>query len=376
MSVSAEPVGSEPGLTDQLVGEGQRLRAWLQARGEPAYRLHQMRRWLFQGRAESYEGMTDLPARLRQALTRQLPFWTMHVATHRKAADGTEKLLLRASRGGAVECVLLRDGGRRTVCLSTQVGCAMGCVFCASGLDGWQRNLSPGEILEQVLRLQHLLPASERLTHVVAMGMGEPLANLPHLLQALDWIHRPEGLNVSARRVTISTVGLPAGIRRLARHPVPYHLAVSLHAPTDKLRQALVPVARTTPLREVLAAVDAYFEATGRRVTFEYVLLAGVNDGEAEARGLARLLVGRRALVNLIPYNPVDGLPFRTPSRSQVARFRAVLEQSGLTVRIRRRRGETIDAACGQLRRAQYPTRPAVLPAGGPRSGTLDPASG
>jgi 23S rRNA (adenine2503-C2)-methyltransferase len=248
--------------------------------------------------------------------------------------------------------VLLRQGPqRRTICISTQVGCAMGCVFCASGLDGVVRNLTTGEIVEQMLRLDRLLGQDERLSHIVVMGMGEPLANLDHLLPALDEATNPQGLGIGARRITISTVGIPAAIRRLAEKDLQYHLAVSLHAADDELRNQLVPVNAKIGLEAILEAADDYFAATGRRLTFEYVLLGGVNDRPSDARKLAALLRDRTALVNVIPYNPVAGLPYQTPAPEAVSRFTSILEQSGIAIRVRRRKGDKINAACGQLRR-------------------------
>jgi 23S rRNA (adenine2503-C2)-methyltransferase len=277
--------------------------------------------------------------------------WTTQIARHSQADDGTEKLLLQLDDGGRIECVLLRDGLRRSICISTQVGCGMGCVFCASGLDGVVRNLTAGEIVEQMLRLQQLLPAEERLSHIVVMGMGEPLANLDRLLAALDEAHRPDGLGISARRITISTVGLPPAMDRLTQTRCQYHLAVSLHAPNDTLRDQLVPVNKKIGLQKVLAAADRYFEASGRRLTFEYVLLAGLNDQPQHARQLAALLRGRPALLNVIPYNPVSDLPYQTPAPPVQKRFREILEQAGINVQFRERKGDKISAACGQLRR-------------------------
>jgi 23S rRNA (adenine2503-C2)-methyltransferase len=227
----------------------------------------------------------------------------------------------------------------------------MGCVFCASGLDGVDRNLTTGEIIEQMLRLQCLLPADERLSHLVVMGMGEPLANLDRLLPALHEATRSDGLGISARRITISTVGIPAAMNRLAQDGARYQLAVSLHAPNDNLRTRLVPVNKNIGLQSILSASDRYFSASGRRLTFEYVLLADVNDRPEHARQLARLLRGRPALLNVIPYNPVAGLPYRTPGRSAVRQFREILESANLTVKFRQRKGDEINAACGQLRR-------------------------
>jgi 23S rRNA (adenine2503-C2)-methyltransferase len=227
----------------------------------------------------------------------------------------------------------------------------MGCVFCASGLEGVTRNLTTGEIVEQMLRLQRLLQPEERLSHIVVMGMGEPLANLNALLPALDEASRDDGLGISHRRITISTVGLPKAMRRLAQTQPHYRLAVSLHAPNDELRRQIVPVSDKIPLADILAEADNYFERSGRRLTFEYVLLADVNDSVAHAHELATLLAGRTAMVNVIPYNPVAGLPYRTPSLSAQRAFRQTLERHGVSVRFRHRKGDAIDAACGQLRR-------------------------
>lgn len=341
-------------LLDQT---SEQLRDWLAQRHLPAYRAAQIRRWLFAERADGFDQMTDLARPLRSQLAEAFAIWTTQVAAHRKAADGAEKLLLELSDGHRVECVLLRDDkDHRTACISTQVGCAMGCVFCASGLDGVARNLTTGEIVEQLLRLQRLLPEGERLTHIVVMGMGEPLANLDRLLPALETANRADGLGIGARRITISTVGLVPGIRRLADLHCQYHLAVSLHAPNDELRNRIVPTNRKIGVGKILEAADEYFAKTGRRVTFEYVLLADLNDQPEHARQLAALLKGRPALVNLIPYNPVAGLPYRTPKPAATARFVEILERGGLSVAIRYRKGDRIDAACGQLRRSVAPS--------------------
>jgi 23S rRNA (adenine2503-C2)-methyltransferase len=295
--------------------------------------------------------MTDLPQTLRNELATDFSLWTSTVARHTQADDGTEKLLLTLADGGQIECVLLRDETRRTICISTQVGCGMGCVFCASGLEGLARNLTTGEIVEQMLRLQLLLAPEERLSHIVVMGMGEPLANLDNLLAALDEATRDDGLGISARRITISTVGLTKAMRRLAETKPRYRLAVSLHAPNDELRQKIVPVADKIPLADVLAEADRYFDRSGRQLTFEYVLLAGINDSTAQAAELATILAGRTAMLNVIPYNPVAGLPYSTPSPAAQRAFRQTLESRGVNVHFRHRKGDAIDAACGQLRR-------------------------
>ncbi len=339
-----------PHLFDDIDGQ---LAEWCSARKLPAFRQRQIRRWLFEGRAGEFAEMSDLSQALRNELTESFTLWTSNVAKHTTADDGTEKLLLSLGGGGQIECVLLRDKVRRTLCISTQVGCGMGCVFCASGLDGVDRNLTTGEILEQVLLLQRLLDPQERLSHIVVMGMGEPLANLPALLPALEHIARDDGLGISHRRITISTVGLPKAIRKLADLDTRYRLAISLHAPNDELRNQIVPVNDKMPLAEILAAADYYFDRSGRRLTFEYVLLAGLNDRPEHAHQLVRLLAGRTALVNVIPYNPVMGLPYQTPSIESQHAFRSILEAGGLAVRFRHRKGDKINAACGQLRRSQ-----------------------
>ncbi len=329
------------------------LREWFTGQGLPGYRAGQVRKWLFQKRAESFDRMTDLSAELRSRLAEEFQIWTTKIDRHRESADGSEKLLLALHDDERIECVLLRDDKQHcTVCISSQVGCAMGCAFCATGIDGVVRNLTGGEIIEQMLQLQRLLKPEERLSHVVVMGMGEPLLNLDAVLMGLEAAVSRDGLGIGVRRVTISTVGIPDGIRRLARENCPYHLAVSLHAPDDALRNELVPANRGFGIAAVLAAADEYFERTGRRVTFEYVLLAGINDRPEHARQLVQLLRGRPSLVNLIPYNPVEGLPYRTPAPAVTAQFAEVLTQGGLETAIRYRKGDRISAACGQLRRS------------------------
>lgn len=301
--------------------------------------------------------MSDLPKTLRRDLESEFRLWTASVAAHQQSDDGTEKLLFQLADGGRIECVLLREDDRRSICVSSQVGCAMGCVFCASGLDGVDRNLSSGEILEQMLRLQRLLPEDERLSHIVMMGMGEPLANLDSVLSALEVARDPKGLGISPRRITVSTVGLPKSIDRLAEYSTPFNLAISLHAPRNDLRDKLVPVNAKIGIADILAAADRYFQATGRRLTFEYVLLAGVNDSPQCAQQLVQLLRGRVSMLNVIPYNPVAGLPYKTPSTKDITVFRNILVDGGINVMFRQRKGDGIDAACGQLRRNRQETQ-------------------
>jgi 23S rRNA (adenine2503-C2)-methyltransferase len=329
------------------------LAAYCADRSLPGFRTHQIREWLFKKRAADWQEMTNLPKALRNELAADLRLWSTQIIKHTKSEDGTEKLLLGLADGGQVECVLLRDRVRRTICVSTQVGCGMGCVFCASGLDGVDRNLTSGEIVEQMLRLQLLLTEQEHLSHIVVMGMGEPLANLDALLPALEEAHRADGLDISARRITVSTVGLPKAIDRLSELNSKYRLAISLHAPNDEIRDQLVPVNNRIGMQSILEAADRYFSQSGRRLTFEYVLLADINDEPQHAEQLATVLAGREALLNVIPYNPVTGLPFRTPTMERQLLFRKILERRGLRVRFRHRKGDDIDAACGQLRRSQ-----------------------
>ncbi len=338
------------------------FQSWLQVQGQPGLRARQVRRWLIAGRARSFEEMTDLPRALRQRLGEDFSPLGSRIERQLLSSDGTEKLLLRLADHHLIECVLLKEADRRTVCISTQVGCGMGCVFCASGLEGVVRNLSSSEILEQLLHARNLLPADERLTHVVVMGMGEPLANLENLMEALAVACSPEGLGLSARHVTVSTVGLPTRIRQFAEMGKAYHLAVSLHAPNDELRCRIVPTNDKIGIAAILEAADFFYQKTGRQVTYEYVLLRDLNDGPQQAAELARLLRGRQAHVNLIPFNPVAGLPYRRLTQQALTDFVAILRRAGLSVKVRKRKGADIEAACGQLRRSALPSSAAELP--------------
>lgn len=333
-----------------------KLKDWMNRRKHPAFRTPQVYQWLFEKRVNDFDAMTNLPQSLRELLASSFNVFTTTIANHSVSDDGTEKLLLRLHDGALVECVLLREEHRRTICVSSQVGCAMGCVFCASGLDGVARNLTAGEILEQMLQLQRLLPADERLSHIVMMGMGEPLANLDNVLQALSFASSPDGLGISNRRITISTVGLPAAIQRLSRLDCKYQLAVSLHAPNDELRNQLVPVNDKIGISALMAAADQYFDSSRRKLTFEYVLLSGINDQAEHAHQLSQLLKSRTVLLNVIPYNPVDGLPYKTPSNRAIRQFKEIIQSAGIEIRFRQRKGDKINAACGQLRRQQLVT--------------------
>lgn len=323
---------------------------WLATAGEQKFRQKQIHRWMIQRRIQSFDEMTDLSAALRKKLATEFRFSSFQQVGHQIASDRTEKLLLKLHDGELVECVLMRDPGRRTVCISTQVGCAMGCVFCASGLLGVKRDLTAAEIFEQVLVLHRLMKDDEKITNVVVMGIGEPLANYNNLMAALDVLTSEDGLGLGARRITVSTVGLPKKIREFARCGKQFNLAVSLHAPNDELRTEIVPVNKGIGIQELLAASDDFFQVTGRRVSYEYVLLSGVNDQPEHAEELARLMRGRNVHVNLIPMNGVSELVMTAPGEPLTRKFCAILEGRGIPATVRKRKGADIDAACGQLR--------------------------
>ncbi len=319
--------------------------------GEPRYRGRQLARWLYHHRAASVAAMTDLPEGLRARLADAATLSRLRVIARAEASDGsTTKFLIALHDGGTIETVLMRyDDGRRTVCASTQVGCGMACTFCATGLAGLTRNLSAGEIVEQVLLVSH--ESGERATHVVFMGMGEPLANYAATLRAVRLLNAPYGPRIGMRSMTISTVGLVPQIRRLAHERLQLTLAISLHAPTDDLRTQLVPINLRWPIAELMAAAREYVGITGRRVTFEYVLMGGVNDRPDHARALAALLAGGGMHLNVIPWNPVYGLQYQRPSVQAVHRFAGLVRAGGVPATVRIERGVDIDAACGQLRR-------------------------
>ncbi|HYM92220.1 MAG TPA: 23S rRNA (adenine(2503)-C(2))-methyltransferase RlmN [bacterium] len=326
--------------------------------GEPRYRGRQVARWLYVRGAESVEAMTDLPQAFRDRLAEGARIGRLTVRQTQDAPDGSAtKYLVALEDGQMIECVRMRfDDGRRSACISTQAGCAMGCAFCATGLGGFARNLSAAEILGQFLLIR--AHGRRRLTNVVFMGMGEPLANYDATVRAVRILAAPYGMGIGMRHITVSTVGLVPQIRRLAKERLQMTLAVSLHAPTDALRDRLVPVNRRYPLADLMAACREYVEATGRRLTFEYVLIDGVNDGPQEARALVRLLGGVRCHVNLIPLNPVAGIPFVRPPIPRVRAFAAALRTAGMAVTVRIERGGEIQAACGQLRLADGLGRP------------------
>ena len=366
------------------------LEALVAEAGEPPYRARQLSHWLDDRRQPDPRAMTNLPRSLRARLSERFAGAGLTLDRHQAGDDGwTHKLLFRLPGGDAVESVLMfykrgglrpprspqdpmveddwegGSGGRATVCISTQAGCAMGCTFCATGQFGFTRHLSVGEIVEQVARVSTMLPelrpgpgAPDHLTNVVFTGMGEPFANADAVWGAAYRLH--QGFGLSARAITISTVGLVPGIRRAAAEPLRVNLAVSIHAADDATRDRLVPVNRSWPIAELLDAVGDYVAATRRRVSFEYALMAGVNDDLEQAARLGRLLAplrvpgsgGHAAHVNLIPYNPTPGTGFSPPSRAAVRRFRDTVAASGVPVSVRANRGVGIDAACGQLRTA------------------------
>jgi 23S rRNA (adenine2503-C2)-methyltransferase len=323
--------------------------------GQPSYRGQQLFEALWRRGVEDYDQAASLPKELRRQLAAAWPLERAAVERVQTAADGTEKLLVRLSDGERVETVLLPHPYGTSVCVSTQVGCAMGCRFCASGLFGRRRQLAAGEMLEQVrLAAARAAGQGRRITHVDLMGIGEPLDNYAQTVRFLRLVHHPRGFAISYRRITVSTSGLVPRIHALAREGLPVTLAISLHAPRDDLRTRLMPVNRAYPLAALLAAAAEYFRASRRRITFEYALLAGVNDGEREARELVdclRALPPQACHVNLIPWNPVPEHPFRPSPPEAVRRFLRIVQAAGISCTIRKELGQAIDAACGQLRR-------------------------
>jgi 23S rRNA (adenine2503-C2)-methyltransferase len=319
----------------------ERLHDTLAAAGEPAFRARQVWRWTATG-APGYDAMTDLPAGLRARLAEEVPFSTLRLVREAHAKDGTVKALFHTHDGRAVEAVLMRyRDGRRSVCVSSQSGCPLTCTFCATGSMRFGRNLTASEILDQVLHFRR----TEPLDHLVYMGMGEPMMNLDHVLEAA---RRLPDLGITHRRTGISTVGWVPGIRRLTEQEMPIRLALSLHAPEDALRSRIMPVNDRYPLAEVLDACAAFYARRRRQVFIEYVMLAGVNDHYAQAVQLAELLDPRIYKLNLIPYNPT-GSVYEGSGRGAIDAFRAALEEHGLRATVRLTRGRDIDAACGQL---------------------------
>lgn len=341
----------------------------LAAAGQPAYRAQQVVHWLYEKRAGSFAEMTNLPAALRSRLETEFTFEKLETLRVLGSEDTTRKFLFRLADGNLIESVLIpaspalygEASDRRTLCVSTQVGCAYGCKFCASGLDGWSRNLTPAEIVEQVLRAEEL--SGERVSNLVFMGMGEPLANFAHLMQAIAILNAPWGVGIGARQITISTSGLAPQIRELADQPRQVRLAVSLHGARDEVRQQIMPVNRKYPLATLLEACEYYVSRKKQRITFEYILIDQVNDSDEDAAALVRAARRIGAKVNCIPYNTVEGLTWQRPSEERQDAFMAILDQAGITATLRREKGHDISAACGQLRRQNLPATAALDPA-------------
>jgi 23S rRNA (adenine2503-C2)-methyltransferase len=345
------------------------LRQWFEQQKLPPFRADQILKWVYQKGVADLDKMTDLSKDLRDALRGKMDVFRSTIVRDSRAKDGVIKLLLEFPSiqlpaeatqpaidnppPAQVECVMIPQEDRRTACLSTQAGCPVGCVFCASGMHGLQRNLKSGEIVEQLLRLQAALGPQKRMTHVVIMGMGEPLANFDATVDAIYTINEKWGFGLGARHITVSTVGIPQRIRELADHNLQLNLAISLHAPTDALRRELIPWASHFTIKEIFDAARYYFDITGREITLEYVMLAGINDHMTQAHQLAKVAKMIRCSVNLIPFNPVEGLEYKRPSVDQVYAFQEVLREAGVRCKVRKSRGVEADAACGQLRRRQ-----------------------
>ncbi len=356
------------GIKSQTAEE---LQACFQTWHQPVWRAKQLLEWLYVHRATSWDAMTNLPRTLRDLLRGSFSLQTLELVRKQGARDTTQKFLWRLADHSLIESVLIpanpalygEPSDRHTLCVSTQVGCAYGCKFCASGLDGWKRNLDAGEIVEQVLATERWnasgtssSPASpaanaERLVNnLVIMGMGEPLANYDNLLKALKILNAPWGGGIGARKITISTSGLVPQIRKLADEPLQFRLAISLHGATDETRNKIMPVNRKYPLAELTAACEYYQQKKERMITLEYILMAGVNDGLDQVKPLAQLAHRLHAKVNLIPYNKVEGLPWERPAEAVSEAFLAALENQKVVATLRREKGHDIDAACGQLR--------------------------
>jgi 23S rRNA (adenine2503-C2)-methyltransferase len=321
--------------------------------GGQAYRARQVARWIYKELAPDFESMTDLPKQLRQDLASRAVIYSAKVTSEQVSQDGfSRKQLLQYPDGNSIEAVLMIYEDRRSVCVSTQVGCAIGCSFCATGKMGLTRNLTGGEMVEQVLHFARVLKEQNggSVTNIVFMGMGEPLANYGNLWRAIRNLHEPDFFDLGARHMTVSTAGIAPKIRQFAQEDLPVGLAISLHAATDELRSKLVPLNKKYPIATVIEACREYTEITHRRVTFEYALLEGINDTPRHARELGRLLHGLLCHINLIPVNPVEGSIGVQPSKQRQAFFKAELDKFHIPNTIRLGRGADIKAACGQLK--------------------------
>jgi 23S rRNA (adenine2503-C2)-methyltransferase len=370
-------------LTDIKSLTREELETQFKTWNEPVYRVDQLLDWLYARRVTTWEAMTNLPKGLREKLRANVSLQTLELTRKQGSRDTTQKFLWKLADGSFIESVLIpanpalygEASDRHTLCISTQVGCAYGCKFCASGLEGWKRNLGIHEIVEQILSVERWGEAENLedstpdigekpedhpsqtpknkirfVDNIVVMGMGEPLANYDHLLKALKTLNAPWGGGIGARKITISTSGLAPQIRKLAGEPLQFRLAISLHGATDEVRNRIMPINRKYPLKELVSACEDYQREKGRMITLEYILIAGINDSLEQTRPLALLARKLHAKVNLIPYNKVEDLPWERPSEAVCEKFLAALENQGVIATLRREKGHDIDAACGQLR--------------------------
>lgn len=339
------------------------LQSHMAAWGERPYRSAQVLDWVYRKRAAAWDEMSNLPKALRARLAEAFECRLPELIRRQGASDTTQKFLWRLRDGALIESVLIpanpalygEASDRHTLCLSSQVGCAYGCAFCASGLEGWKRHLTPDEIVGQLLAVERLHASTERASdrmvqNVVMMGMGEPLANYDNVLRSLEILNAPWGGHIGARKITLSTSGLAPQIRRLAETPYQFRLAISLHGASDEVRSRIMPVNRKYPITELMAACADYVATKGHMITFEYILIGGVNDGLDQVPRLAQWAQKLHAKINLIPYNTVDGLPWVRPELSSQEAFLSELRRTGVPVTLRREKGHDIDAACGQLR--------------------------
>lgn len=357
--VPVNPISRRKRLTGFYDLSVEELGDKLKAVGAPPFRAKQLYNWGYEHFVTDYSEMKNVPASLQQQLAESLPFATMKLVDQKVTDNGdTYKLLYETFDGQVVETVLMLYPDRATVCVSCQVGCAVGCAFCATGLGGLTRSLSAGEIVQQTVdaaRLSHKL--GRNLTNLVMMGMGEPLQNYAETMKFVNIIHDPRGLNFGARRITISTSGIVPRIDALAEEPLQVNLAVSLHAPNNELRDRLVPINGRWPVEVLLDACDRYIQKTGRRISFEYALMNGINNSDEIAHELGNLLRGRLCHVNIIPFNPVEVLDFERPTVQMIDRFAEIVASHGVPTTVRYSRGVEIDAACGQLRARYEATR-------------------